>query len=322
LVLDRGRLLDAVGVIQEHAEIADAADAGLRTHGRLADFDTREAEDALLRLTRRPVVIDLLVGAARDAHAPAATALLVDQNDAVLFALVDGAGGTGGQAGRVQAVLAQPGQVHHEGVFELAVDLLLDALEIIVLRPLGELSREVVLPVAAPFDLGHHVAGDQRARPGRGLGLQLRRLLQPVVFEGVRLVEVVDLGQVRVGEQLGQDAPLRADSRLDLAVLLPDPAALPALLVLPVLGVADARLGLDVIEPGVFDPLAVGPDVLAGDRTGVTANAFVQVQDHGDLSADLHSAASRSGSAALSNQLIALILRMTTNSSRLAPTVP
>ena len=163
----RRRLLDAVGVVQHHAEIADAADAGFRTHGRQAGLDAREAEGALLRFAGRPVVVDLLVGTAGDAHAPAAALVLVDQDDAVFLALVDRAGRAGGDAGRVQAVLAQPRQIHHEGVFELAVDFLLHAFEVAVLRALGELAAEDFLPVRPPLDLLHPLAADQRARACR-----------------------------------------------------------------------------------------------------------------------------------------------------------
>ena len=80
--------------------------------------------------------------------------------------------------------------------------------------------------------------------------------------------------------------------RLDLAVLLATPAAVPALLVFPFLRIADAGLGLDVVEPGVFHAFAVGPNVLAGDRAGVAPDALVEVQHHRDLRADFHSAAS------------------------------
>ena len=129
---------------------------------------------------------------------------------------------------------------------------------------------------------------------GRAVGdrRHFRRLLQVLVVEGERLVVVVDLRQIGVGEDVGQHAPLAADARLDLAVLLAPPAAVPALLVLPILGIADAGLGLDVVEPGVFHAFAVGPHVLAGDGAGVTADAFVEVQHHRDLRADFHSAAS------------------------------
>ena len=151
LVLDRGRALDAVGIVEQHAEIADAPDAGFRAHGRLAGLDARIAEDALLRLAGRPVVIDLLVRAAGDAHAPAAALVLVDQDDAVLLALVDRAGRTGGDAARVEAVLAQPRQIHHEGVFELAVDFLLHGFEIVVLASACRTRRRGFPPSSAPI---------------------------------------------------------------------------------------------------------------------------------------------------------------------------
>src|SRR6185369_3642815 len=91
-----------------------------------------------------------------------------------------------------------------------------------------------------------------------------------------------------IGEDVGEDAPLRTHAGLYLAIALAHPAAVPALLVLPVLRVADAGLGLDVVEPGVFHAFAVGPYVLAGDRAGVAADALVEVQHHRDLGADLH----------------------------------
>src|SRR5690606_18854455 len=101
-----------------------------------------------------------------------------------------------------------------------------------------------------------------------------------------------------------------------------DPTAVPLLLVLPFLGITDAGLGLDVIEPGVFDAFAVGPHVLAGDRAGVAPDALVEVEHHADLSADSHSAASILSANGRSSQSILSILRTITNSSRLEPTVP
>ncbi len=325
LILHGGRALDAVGVVEEHAEIADAADAGLRADGRLAGLDARIAEDALLRLSRGPVVIDLLVRTARHAHAPAAALVLVDEDDAVLLALVDRAGGAGGDAARVEAVLAQARQVHHEGVLELAVDVLLHRLEIVVLRALVELAAEDLLPVRPPFDLLHRPAGDQRQGPGDRCGRELGCLLQMFVVEGERLVIVVDLRHVRIGEDLRQHGQPAALLRHDLPVLLPLPAAVPAFLVLPILGIADAGLCLDIVEPGVFHALARGPHLLAGNGAGVAADAFVEVQHHRDLCADLHDAvSSATGSTGLewSSHSTLTSLRTTTNSSRFEPTVP
>src|SRR5208337_2607461 len=135
---------------------------GFRAHCRLAGLDARIAEDALLRLTRGPVVIDLFVRATRHTHPPTAALVLIDENDAVFFPLVDRAGRTGGDAARVEAVLTEARQIHHEGVFKLAVDVLLHRLEIVVLRALVELAAENLLPVRPPFDLVHGAAGDER----------------------------------------------------------------------------------------------------------------------------------------------------------------
>src|SRR5229473_2407168 len=288
-------LRDPVGVVEHYAEITDASDASLRAYGRLAGLDARIAEDAFLGFARRPVVIDLLVGAAGDAHAPTAALVLVDQDDAVLLALVDRARRAGRDAGRVEAVLAQPRQVHHEGVFELPVDVLLDALEIVVLRPLGKFATENLFPVRTPFDLLDPFARHQRARPRGRHRRHFLRLLQMLVVERERLVVIVDLWQIGVGENVREHAPLTADARLDLAVVLAFPATFPARLVFPVLGIADTRLGFDVVEPRVFHAFAAGPHVLASDTAGVTTDALVEVQHHRDLSADFHSAASKRG---------------------------
>ena len=149
--------------------------------------------------------------------------------------------------------------------------------------------------------------------------------MQVLVVEGERLVIVVDLGQMRIGEDLGEDRKAAALLRHDLAALFALPSAAPALLVFPILGIADARLRFDIVEPRVFHALARGPNVLAGDGAGVTADAFVEVHHHRDLGADLHDAVSstaRSTGLEWSSQSILLSLRTMTNSSRLEPTVP
>ena len=70
-------------------------------------------------------------------------------------------------------MLAQARQIHHEGVFELAVHLLLHALEIVILGALGEFAAENLLPVRAALDLLHPLAGDQRTRSRSRERLQL-----------------------------------------------------------------------------------------------------------------------------------------------------
>ena len=53
-------------------------------------------------------------------------------------------------------------------------------------------------------------------------------------------------------------------------------------------GVAEARAGLDVVEPDVLDAGAVGPRLLARDRAGVAPDALVEVHHHRHLSHDTH----------------------------------
>jgi hypothetical protein len=79
--------------------------------------------------------------------------------------------------------------------------------------------------------------------------------VQIAVLEVERLVIVVDLRHVRVGEYVGEHPPLAAQARLDPAVRLAAPAALPLVLVLPLFGIADARLALDVVEPVILGAL-------------------------------------------------------------------
>ena len=189
-------------------------------------------------------------------------------------------------------MLAQARQIHHEGIFEFPVDFLLDAFEVVVLRALGELAAENFLPVRSPLDLLDPFTGDRGARPGGWERLNLTCCLQMAVIEVERFVIVIDFRQVGIGEDLCQDAPLGTHFGLDLPIGLANPAAVPGLLVFPVLRVADTGLGFDVVEPGVFNALPVRPDVLAGYGAGMAPDAFVEVQHHADLSADFHSAAS------------------------------
>jgi hypothetical protein len=77
-----------------------------------------------------------------------------------------------------------------------------------------------------------------------------------------------------------------------------------------------------------FGALAARPDLLAGHRAGVAADALVEIQDFADLRPDLHLTAStcsmnfRFSESGRSRQSTSFILRMMTNSSRFEPTVP
>src|SRR5690606_34895642 len=139
-----------------------------------------------------------------------------------------------------------------------------------------------------------------------------------------RLIEVVDLRHMRIGEDLRQDAPLPTDPRLDRPVRLVAPAAIPTALILPVLRIADAGLRLDVVPPRVFDTLARGPHLLARDRAGVTSDAFIEIQNLAYLGPDFHSWSSsaiigRFSTRGRSRQSRSRTLRRMMNSSRFDP---
>src|SRR3546814_5890263 len=82
------------------------------------------------------------------AHAPAAAFLLIDQNDAVFFPLVDGPRWARGEAGGVEAMLAQPWQIHHEGFFEVDENFLLDPFEVVIMAAILEFAAQHSFPVA------------------------------------------------------------------------------------------------------------------------------------------------------------------------------
>ena len=259
-----GHFFDAVGVVQQHAQVANPANTGLGAHGGHTGFDPRVAENALLGFAGFPVEVDLLVRAAGDTHPPATALVLVDQDDAVFLTLVDGTARAAGNTRRVQAVLAQARQIHHEGVLELAVDIRLHLVKVLVLAALGELGTENLFPVRTPFDFLHALSGDQRTRPCNRLVLGVASGVQMLVIEIERLVVVVDLGQIRVGEDVRQYPETATDLRADLAGAVAHPAALPLVLVLPLFRVTDTGLGLDVVEPRVFHAFTAGPYVFAG----------------------------------------------------------
>ena len=191
---------DLVHVIEQDAHVAQASDARVGADGRQAVLKTREAEDALLGLVRLPIEVDLLVGAGRHAVAPAAAAILRDEYDAVLLALVDGTRRARGDTGRIQAVVADARQVLHEEVVELERDVLRDLLEVDVLA--GRLAvGEVVLPVRAPLDL-HALTRDERARAGNRLMVAALGVDERLVVVRPRLVVIVHLRLVRMIEEL------------------------------------------------------------------------------------------------------------------------
>ena len=216
--------------------------------------------------------------------APATAAVLRDEHDTVFLALVDSPRRTGRHTGWIEAMVADTRQIFHEQIMELQRDIAAHVPEIDILACRLPISQ-IVLPVRAPFYL-HALLGDQRTRTGNRLMVLALGIYQRLIVIGPRLIIVVKLWLVGMIEQLGHARELGARAQAQLAIL-ELPAALPFVLILPTLRIADARLGLDVVEIHVFRTFAVGPDVLAGDGARMAANALVKIHDHGNLGFNL-----------------------------------
>ncbi len=281
---DGGRLADLVRVVEQYAEVAQPAHTGLGADGGLTGLDTRIAQRALLGLAGAVVEVHLLVRAAAHTHPPAAAAVLVDEDDAVLDPLVERAGGAHGHTGRVEAVLADARQMEHERLLVAEPHLCADPAEHGVAGQRVGAAAEVVVPVGAA---GHRrgAAVDEGAGRRGGHVVAERCREEVVVVVGPRLVVVVQRGQFGVGEQPGEPPGPAAAAR-DETPVLELPAAAPGVLVLVAAGVALAGPGLDVVEPRVLGARSVGPGLFAGDGAGVAADAFVEVHHHGHLGHD------------------------------------
>jgi hypothetical protein len=184
-------------------------------------------------------------------------------------------------------VVANARQIHVERILELAVHFLLDVMHVLVFTALRVFTGQIVFPVRTPGDLLHALAGDLRQGTRGRRRLRQLGILQMGVVIGERLVVIVNFRHIRIGEYIQQFGSAAAGFQFKLAVLQ-FPAAMPFFLIFPGLGIADAGLGFDVVEPSVFHPLAIGPHVFAGDRAGVATDAFVQIEDKGELCAYFH----------------------------------
>lgn len=180
-------------------------------------------------------------------------------------------------------MFTQARQVHHEGVFKLAVHLLLDLVEVAVAGAFFELAAKQFFPVRAANNFVHPFAANQRARAGRREVIALWSTVQIPVIKREGFVVIINAGQGRVGKDFRQHAHAPAETRRQLAGDPAYPAALPLLLIFPVFRVANPRFGFNVVEPRIFHTFTPGPDVFTGDRAGVTANAFVEIQHHSNL---------------------------------------
>ena len=154
-------------------------------------------------------------------------------------------------------MLAKPWQVHHEGMFKLAVNILLYLVKVLVTGALGELGSENFFPVGSGLNFFHALARNQRARPRGGLVLADGSGVQVLIIKIEGLVVVLDLRHIPgLLNIFANTFNLAADARFYITILLTLPTAVPFILIFPLIGKTDAWLGFNVIEPGILHALA------------------------------------------------------------------
>lgn len=169
-------------------------------------------------------------------------------------------------------MLTETRQIKHENLFELQIDLVLQPLKIHITRAGGAHPGKIVFPVGSPFE-PYGLPRDQGFRSGRWLLLLLGAGDQLVIIIGPGLIVLVDTGQIRVVKYVQQFSRPTAGSETKLSSHLP--ATFVKSLILPLLRIANPRLGLHIVEPDVFSTTPVGPDIFARNAAGMAAETFV-----------------------------------------------
>jgi hypothetical protein len=139
----------------------------MKADRRQTGFNSRVAENTLFHLSAGPIVIGFLVGAGRDAVAPVATSVLINENNAVFFPLVSGAGWTGTDTTGIETMIAYTGKIKIEDISEFKECFFLrfaHILEIDVVLSGNVGTAGVVFPVYTPIDgdiflFGYHGFG-------------------------------------------------------------------------------------------------------------------------------------------------------------------
>ena len=148
-------------------------------------------------------------------------------------------------------------------------------------------ATQVVVPVGT----GLHVdlfAVNHRDRFGGRLVRSFLGVEQILVVVRPRFVVVVHAGHMGIVKNVGNDLGFARRLDVEPSVSVRLPATLVLVLIFPFRGIARARLRLHVVPPHVFGAFAIRPHVLAGHAARVAANAFVQMENHRYLRADIH----------------------------------
>ena len=249
-----------------HADLADARRHAAGLHRlplglRVLSLDARIAGDAFLRDSGIAPVHRLLVRAGLDTLAVATALLLVYEHDSVLGSLVDRLARTGGQTGRITAMVTDARQIEEPGLM------------------LRKLHASFVEFVAHPFfsdrvifvDIGRIpllIAGQIAEHPSAIGGEHLLRLEN-------RLAVKLAVRSLRIGGRLSRPALV---SGVGLFQEIED-------LDVPELGISSVGFRLYIGPPHLFLAFVEGPGGLACHGAALAGDAAVGVEDEGKLTA-------------------------------------
>jgi hypothetical protein len=153
---------DSIRVVKQSTQVANPANAGVETSGCLTRLLSGIAENALLGFPGLPVKVDLFVRATGNAHPPCPAFLLAHKDNTILATLVDGASWTGGNAARVEAMVADTWEMEKDQSFEkkeLLPFLVSKCGKIEVAGGVNPRTSKVVVPVRSCLDR-HFFTGD------------------------------------------------------------------------------------------------------------------------------------------------------------------
>ena len=265
----------------------------METNRRQARFNSRITENTFLHLSAGPVVIGLFIRAGRDAIAPVAASVLIDENNTVLLPFIGGSGRASTYATGVDAVITYAGEIEVEAVFELERRfsfLVAHFLKIYIVIPGNVGTTGVIFPVHTPVDGNVFIFRDHGFGSSDRLLFMLLGRMQVIVGEGIYItisVVIRHFRHVGIEKEIGEHVGLAAVAKFQLIAIL-HPSSFPQILVFPLLRIADAWLGFHIVPPHVFGAFPVRPYILAGNRTGIAANTLLQVEGHAYLSFYFH----------------------------------
>lgn len=279
MLVGSGRgLRNEVGIIENKEKIEDEEKKGLREESRMEDLDERIEEDEIIGIEGDKVVVNIIVGEEGKENEKEEEFLMIDKEDEVILEIVDRKGREGRKEGRVEEVIEKERKINNEGVLKMEVDLIIKEIKIVVIREIGELEEENLLKVREKLDIINKIEGDKRERKGGRNGEDLEWSMEMEVIEIERLVIIVDLRKVGIGENIGEDEKFWENIRIDIEVIIEKKEEVKIIMVLKLIGKKEEGIGIEIVEKGILEELKIGKEVFESDGEGVEEDKIVEIK--------------------------------------------